>query len=450
MKEQRIKRLKRQLQESRYRLYKMNDEFAEPLYDMLFVATKDVWRISTNGEAIFFNPDWLQKLGNIELDFILSHQLMHIALGHIDRPSYYRGDRFHLACDIVANSHLELLGWKYDWLRGIGNIRYETIFPAQEGRFLTSQEALKCIPFDPALMKASVKRNYNIDSEEYWERKNDRGESGTIVLSPADEEPEDLVFDEETVGGNHFFVEREIFYKEYPKTGAEEDGEEGESKPQKNWEKNAAQDIMNLRSNVQVDRMNGNDAEFSERIWQQIRSEKVDWRKLLNSFVQEEICDYSFAPPDRRFQEFDFFLPDYNATIEQEKEVWFMVDVSGSIEDETLAIIYGEICNALFQFGGKLIGVLAFFDIGVYKPTRFSGVEDLAMLRPHGGAGTDFQCIFDYLKTHAQNNPPATIVILTDGQAEFPKESEAMNIPVLWLISNESITPPWGRVARII
>ena len=48
-----------------------------------------------------------------------------------------------------------------------------------------------------------------------------------------------------------------------------------------------------------------------------------------------------------------------------------------------------------------------------------------------------------------EDDPPVSIVILTDGYAPFPKESAAMDIPVLWLINNESIDPPWGKVARI-
>ena len=105
----RIRNLRRQLQVSRFRLNHMYKEFAQPLYDMNFVATKDVWRISTNGKCIYFDPDWLQKLGMVEIDFILSHQLMHIALGHIERPEYYLGDRYHLAADIVANGKLNTM-----------------------------------------------------------------------------------------------------------------------------------------------------------------------------------------------------------------------------------------------------------------------------------------------------------------------------------------------------
>ena len=79
----RIRKLKRQLQESRFRLNHLNTDFAGPLYDMIFVATKDVWRMSTNGSCIYFDPDWLQKLGEVELDFILAHEVMHVSLGHL-------------------------------------------------------------------------------------------------------------------------------------------------------------------------------------------------------------------------------------------------------------------------------------------------------------------------------------------------------------------------------
>ena len=47
------------------------------------------------------------------------------------------------------------------------------------------------------------------------------------------------------------------------------------------------------------------------------------------------------------------------------------------------------------------------------------------------------------------DEPPASIVILTDGYAPFPEEEQAMGIPVLWIINNEEVTPEWGKVARI-
>lgn len=42
------------------------------------------------------------------------------------------------------------------------------------------------------------------------------------------------------------------------------------------------------------------------------------------------------------------------------------------------------------------------------------------------------------------------IVIFTDGYAGFPEPEAAMNIPVLWLISNNDLISPWGKVGRVI
>ena len=47
------------------------------------------------------------------------------------------------------------------------------------------------------------------------------------------------------------------------------------------------------------------------------------------------------------------------------------------------------------------------------------------------------------------DNLPSSIVILTDGYCDFPKEEDTLGIPILWVINNEIITPPYGKVARI-
>ena len=171
MLERRVRRLKRQLQECRYRLNHMYDDFAIGMYSMSYFATKDIWRISTNGDCIIFNPDWLEKLGPKELDFIMCHQLMHIQLGHIFRPSYYLGDRYHLAADIVANGHLNQMGWNYEKLSNIGKIRYETFIPTVKGYDISSIEAIKCVPFDPSIMSPGKRRQFMIDSDTYWDKK---------------------------------------------------------------------------------------------------------------------------------------------------------------------------------------------------------------------------------------------------------------------------------------
>ena len=166
--------------------------------------------------------------------------------------------------------------------------------------------------------------------------------------------------------------------------------------------------------------------------------------------MQEEINDYSFSPPDRRFSDTDFFLPDFNETEEFLGNILFLVDTSGSVDDKSMTQAYSEICGAIDQFGGKLSGLLGFFDSEVYDPVPFSCVDDVKKIRPRGGGGTSFKAIFSYVQQKMQE-PPLSIVILTDGYAPFPEESAARGIPVLWVIQNkwEQIKPPFGKVVYL-
>ena len=103
---------------------------------------------------------------------------MHMKLGHIDRPAYYFGDRYHLAADIVVNGKLYNLGWKYEKIPHIGKIRIETFLPTVNGGTITSIEAIRYIPFAPSVMEPAKRRQFMIDSEQWWDRKDDRGEAG--------------------------------------------------------------------------------------------------------------------------------------------------------------------------------------------------------------------------------------------------------------------------------
>ena len=130
-------------------------------------------------------------------------------------------------------------------------------------------------------------------------------------------------------------------------------------------------------------------------------------------------------------------------------DVLFFIDTSGSISDKMIAAAFSEIKGAIDQFGGRLCGWLGFFDAAIIEPRPFASFEDVLGIRPAGGGGTDFQIIFEYVALYMADDPPACIIILTDGYAPFPKEQAANGIPVLWLINNDEVDPPWGKVARI-
>jgi len=188
---------------------------------------------------------------------------------------------------------------------------------------------------------------------------------------------------------------------------------------------------------------------YAARAYMELKEGKTDWRTLLNNFIQEELNDYSFTPPDRRFSDSPFFLPDFNDSEETVKDVLFMIDTSGSMSDEEITTAYSEVKGAIDQFGGKLEGWLGFFDAAIVEPKPFSNEDELKIIRPYGGGGTDFGIVFSYVKDQMEDKNISSIVILTDGYAPWPREEAAMGIPTIWLINNSDQTPPWGKVARI-
>jgi predicted metal-dependent peptidase len=187
----------------------------------------------------------------------------------------------------------------------------------------------------------------------------------------------------------------------------------------------------------------------AERIVEELKNPILDWRTILNDFIQEEICDYSFAPPDKRMEDSPFFLPDFNEKDEKAKDILFMVDTSWSMSDDQITQCYSEIYGAIGQFNGKLQGKLGFFDATVVEPTPFEDEDEFKIIRPKGGGGTSFHIIFEYVEKFMQDELPVSIVILTDGFAPWPAEADALGIPVLWIINNDQANPPWGKVARL-
>ncbi len=191
----------------------------------------------------------------------------------------------------------------------------------------------------------------------------------------------------------------------------------------------------------------GNIPLFAERFLGELHEGTINWRTILNEFVQEEINDYTFSPPDRRFGDSDFFLPDFNEKDDTVKNLLFWIDASASMSDDQIADCFSEIRSGVEQFGGKLSGWLGFFDAAVTKPIPFEDVDSLSAIRPKGGGGTSFYPPFRYMEE--MEEPPCSIIIMTDGLAAFPPEKIAAGVPTLWVITGDMAKPPWGKVAKI-
>ena len=101
---------------------------------------------------------------------------------------------------------------------------------------------------------------------------------------------------------------------------------------------NLKEAIREIRGSKDRDAENYDSSTLCERVLHRSKITTHDWQSLLNHFIMDETRDYSFTPPDRRLQDLDFFLPDYNESETPRLNVLFMVDISASLKDQEVAM----------------------------------------------------------------------------------------------------------------
>jgi predicted metal-dependent peptidase len=388
-----VKKYTQKLLLSRFRILNRHGFYGLLLMHMRFGLDEACDTAYTDGYRINFSPVFLESLSNDEVDFVLMHEILHVVLKHCFRGRKVDPYLFNIACDIVVNSNIlysKNMNLKYITLEKYGESMH--LAPnGKEGYLYTAEEVYNMLIKD-SLSKNSGKsvKGDSFDDHSHWEEADD-----------------DFTIDE--------------------------------------WEKRV---IDAAESSAKRDTSVGNIPLGVQRYISSLKNATIDWRMLLNDFISLEVGDYSFTPPDRRMDG-PFFMPDFNEMVEKEddpKEILFMIDTSGSVNSNQITQAYSEIKGALEQFT-SLTGYLGFFDYVVYEPQEFSSIEDILEIIPKGGGGTNFFAVFEYVNN--LENKPKAIIILTDGYARFPKESVRNGIPVIWVMNNDKVTPPWGEVARM-
>lgn len=339
----------------------------------------------TDGKKICLSPKYMDSLSDSELEFVLMHELLHIVLKHCNRGINFNNFLFNIACDIVVNSNI---------LKS-NNMDLNSITVKSEG-------------------------------------------GPSMHLAPTGEE------------GCKYTAE-EIYYMicknpENQKFKSFDIHDYWQQSEEKEWEERLVSTISALKEagNYKNDIPLGALRQFNALV-----NPQINWRDVLKDFLSKEVCDYSFTPPDRRF-EGDFFMPDFNEVDEVLKlNLVFVIDTSGSISEEQLSAALTEIKSAINE-ANYLEGYVICLDAKLYQPTPINEF-DINTFDARGGGGTSFIKFFEKLDEvkSMMNNKLDLIIFITDGLDDFPKEEASQNIPVLWIINNDEVTPPWGLVARI-
>lgn len=411
---------------SRIRLLNNNGFFGLLLMHAQFALDSEIETAATDGEKIFFSPDFMDELSDSELDFVLMHEIMHVALRHCIRT----GDRdpllFNIACDIVVNSNILLSNnndKKSITIKKYGESMHLTP-DKKEGYEYTVEEVYEMLlkKYPNAVGVGNLDDAEGQGNSANGNKKGNSTAKGKGQGKPWDDHGKWK--DVESVDEEKFNEDNALWNKRL---------------------KDSAEAIEIRKANTG----RGTLPMLATRKLKELKQAQTDWRTIIDSFVQEEVVDYSFAPPDKRFEDSPFFLPDFNEKDIVFEDVLFMIDTSGSMSDDMITQAYSEVKGAIDQFDGKLKGWLGFFDAEIVEPQPFCDEDTFKVIQAKGGGGTSFHCIFDYVERKMQEKPPASIIILTDGYAPFPHENASNGIPVLWLINNENVTPPWGKIARI-
>ncbi len=365
----------------------------------------------TDMRRIVFDPDFGASLDDVGLKFVLLHEVMHCVLKHCIRGRTLLPRLYNIACDIVVNSlAFEALG--------LGEIEIDGCVPMHlapdgtEGRLHTAEEVY-------AMLRASGTGGSPGDPDAFPDGEAEgKGEAdGDSARDPASE-----TLDDHGVWAS-----------------VETDGLEDE------WE-------SRIREAARHGPGQWGDVPLMMRrsLRELTRSPGVDWKLLLADFLRHTRSDYLFERPDRRFADGDVLLPSfcedaYGAGIER---IWVLIDTSGSVSASGLAQAFAEVKGLVEQLD-EAEGKLSFFDCKVTEPRDFADAGDLEALEPVGGGGTSFAEIFRAMDAYFGDEPPAAVIVLTDGCARFPPEEAARGVPVLWIMISGGVEAPWGVTAHV-
>ena len=324
--EKQLNEYSRKLLTARMRLVMSHPFYGALLMNVSLYVDEDCETAYTDTKRICFGAKFLENLASKEVEFILMHEIMHIVLHHCKRGFGYDQQIFNVACDIVVNSTiLEAMG---NDISAITLSKYgvsmHTVPDGREGRFFSAEEVYSMLIKNREYAKTIIAVAFG-DDHSKWEE----GESDSC----------------ETDEWNQRVI-------------------------------NAADVALVMSGSSER-----NLPRFAQRLLSREQNRILDWRTLLREFIEEDIHDYSFFPPDRRFSDFGLFLPDYNGSVcgDSVKKILFMIDTSASVPEKTIHRAFDEIESALEMFSGGVEGWLGFFDWEVKPPVPFENTDELRM-----------------------------------------------------------------------
>ena len=348
---------------------------------------------ATDGRNFYFNSKFINMLRPKEIEFLFGHEVLHCVYDHFGR----RGDRdpqlFNIANDYAVNADL---------------------IEHRVGEKITTVPCL----FDP--------KYKGMSSEEIYD---DLFKNATKINI------NDLL---DKMIDDHLDGEGE----------GDGQGKDGKGRPQiSEAERQKIRDEIKeamLAAAQTVDGA-GNIPAGVRRLIQELTEPKMNWRELLRMQLESTIkSDYTWMRASRRGWHMDAVMPGMKT--DPMIDIAVAIDASGSISELMLKDFLSEIQGIMDSFPAYRIHVIT-FDTQCYNPAQYDSdnLDTMCDYEVSGGGGTDFDCVFNYLKENEIE--PKRLVMFTDGYPFGSWGDENYCDTVFILHGTTTIVPPWGQYA---
>ena len=352
---------------------------------------------ATDGKTFYYNSRFIMMLKPKEVEFLVAHEVLHVVYDHMGRRNHRDPQIWNIADDYAVNADLK---------------RHKV------GQFITTVPCL-------------------------YETKYDG--------KPAEEIYDDLMKNVEKISVEDLIDQLLDDHLDGDDGEGEGDGEgkdgKGKGRPKLSQEERdrIRQEVKQAIINAAQSAEAGSLPLGVERLIRDATNPVMPWRELIQTNLTSAIrTDYSWMRPSRRSWHMDAIMP--GMTPGEEIDVVVALDMSGSISDKQAQAFLGEVGGMMDAFDGYKVHIFC-FDTETYNPQDFTSenMDTIHTYTPEGGGGTDFDVIFDYLKS--VGNVPKRLIVFTDG---YPCGSwgDANYCDTTWIIHGDpNPNPPFGQFA---
>ena len=374
----------------------LKSSFFGNLATRLKLVNADEWcsTAATDGRNFYYNSRFVKMLRPKELEFLFGHEVLHVVYDHFGRRMSRDAQLWNVANDYAVNGDL---------------VRHRV------GEKITSVPCLFDNKYD------------GMSSEEIYDNLYENAEKINI-----NQLIDKLLDDHLEAEGDGSDGDDDKDGKGRPKLTDEERQQIRDEIKEAVLSAAQASDAGNIPSGV-------------KRIIQNLTEPKMNWRELLRMQMESTIkSDYTWMRASRKGWHMDAVMPGLKN--DEMIDICVMLDASGSIDESMLKDFLSEVQGIMDQFGQFRIHV-ATFDTEVYNTKTYDSENMDTMLdyEVSGGGGTDFDCIFSYLKEN--NIEPKRLIVFTDGYP-FGSWGDENYADTLWILhGTKTIVPPWGQYA---